>query len=96
MMGSTSFLISAIDVFFSTITSVSVTLLEDSIVIMGWIPSTKVIVNPTAVPAIIAAQEQAIYLINSLSDQIIDGIDAATNEMRTEKAAPSVPYVGTR
>jgi hypothetical protein len=52
---------------------------------MGWIPTMELIANPTAVPAMIATQENAIYLTDFLSDRIIDGIDAAINDISTEK-----------
>lgn len=48
------------------------------------------------VPAIIAAQELAAYLITKRPDQIKEGMLAIANDMRIEKAAPNVPYKGTK
>jgi hypothetical protein len=62
----------------------------------GWKLAINPNICPDPTPAVTAIQEITIYFIDVRSDQIIDSIDELTNAASVEKAAPSVPKLGTK
>jgi hypothetical protein len=86
-------LISSALVFFSPITILMVTA-KEIIALKGgeisWLKN-KPIRYPTSTPEITAITEFLRYLLTTLSDQMIDGIDVQMKAIRVAKAAPSEP-----
>jgi hypothetical protein len=70
--------------------------MEINIAPSGWTPTIGPNIYPHATPIKIATPDVTIYLIDVRSNQINDNTDELANAISVEKAAPRVPYWGTK